>query len=146
MAEARRDLIAKWQEEWDNGANGNGRWTHRLIGRLDEWLSRKSGQVTYHLTQVLSGYGCFGSYLKRFGKLNSSECWYCGHPVDDAYHTLFVCDAWERRWSRVNVLLATTITPSNLVNYMLQSEEFWAVGAAFINEVMRKKEEEERRR
>jgi len=69
-----------------------------------------------------------------------------GHPVDDAYHTIFVCDAWENRRSRVNTLYATTITPSNLVSYMLKSVQYWAIGATFINEVMMKKEEEERRR
>jgi len=49
--EARRDLITRWQVESDKGENGNGRWTHRLIGQLDPWLSRKAGQVTYHLTR-----------------------------------------------------------------------------------------------
>jgi hypothetical protein len=69
---ARRALIAKWQEEWNNGAKG--RWTHKLIQDLDAWLSRKTEQVTYHLTQVLSGHGCFGSYLKRFNLLDSDAC------------------------------------------------------------------------
>jgi len=138
------DTLTTWQNRWNDSSKG--RWTYSLIGNLETWVKRKHGAIDFHLTQALSGHGCFSAYLKRFGKLNSSECWYCGHPVDDDYHTLFVCDAWESRRARVNVLYATTITPSNLVNYMLQSEEFWAAGAAFINEVMRKKEEEERRR
>lgn len=54
--EARRELIARWQEEWDNGSKG--RWTHELIGQLDSWLSRKVGQVTYHHA---SGRICAGS-------------------------------------------------------------------------------------
>lgn len=70
--EASRAMIAKRQEKWDNGIKG--RWTHKLIKDLDTWLSRKTGQVTYHLTQVLSGHGCFGSYLKRFNLLDSDAC------------------------------------------------------------------------
>jgi len=91
-AEARRDLIAKWQEEWDNGVNGKGRWTHKLIGRLDEWLSCKAGQVTYHLTQLLSGHGCFGSYLHRFHLLETDACAQCGHVPDDPEHAIFSCE------------------------------------------------------
>lgn len=56
--EARGDLIARWQEEWDNSRDKD-RWTHRLIGQLDVWLSRKADQMTYHLTQLLSGHGCW---------------------------------------------------------------------------------------
>jgi len=93
--EARRDLIQKWQEEWDNGANGNGRWTHKLIGQLDTWLSQGTGQVTYHLTQVLSGHGCFGQYLNRFHLLESDACAQCGHAPDTPKKAIFECDAWE---------------------------------------------------
>jgi len=85
--DARRELIARWQEEWENGING--RWTHKLIPNLDLWLSRKAGQVTYHLTQMLSGHGCFGSYLHRFHLLDSDACAQCGHAPDDAEHAIF---------------------------------------------------------
>jgi len=139
-----KDTLIAWQNRWNGSSKG--RWTYSLIGDLDKWVKRKHGVIDFHLTQALSGHGCFSAHLKRFGKLNSSECWYCGHPVDDAKHTIFVCDAWESKRSRVNTLYATTITPSNFANYMLQSEEFWTIGATFINEVLRKKEEEERRR
>lgn len=47
--EARGNLINRWQNEWDNGEKG--RWTHKLIGQLDVWLSRKASQMTYHLTK-----------------------------------------------------------------------------------------------
>ncbi|XP_062542083.1 uncharacterized protein LOC134210074 [Armigeres subalbatus] len=37
----------------------NGRWTHRLIPNLSTWMNRKHGEVNFHLTQFLSGHGCF---------------------------------------------------------------------------------------
>ncbi|XP_033251710.1 uncharacterized protein LOC117190756 [Drosophila miranda] len=42
-------------------------WTHQLIPSIDAWVSRKHGQVNFYLTQLLSGHGCFRSYLHRFG-------------------------------------------------------------------------------
>ena len=37
-----------------------GKWTtHVLIRNLDEWMNRHHGQLNFHLTQVLSGHGCF---------------------------------------------------------------------------------------
>jgi len=45
---ARRNLIAKWQEEWVNDL-ANGRWTFKLIGQLDKWLFQGHGKVTFHI-------------------------------------------------------------------------------------------------
>lgn len=146
-AEARRDLIAKWQEEWDNGTNGNGRWTHRLIGRLEEWLSRKSGQVTYHLTQVLSGHGCFGSYLHRFHLLDSDACAQCGHSPDDPEHAIFKCDAWENwRLQTCGELEVEELRADNLIQLMTSTPEKWKLIAKLVSRIMVTREREERRR
>jgi hypothetical protein len=138
------DTMTEWHNRWDRSENG--RRTYCLIPDIGCLINRNHGQVSFHITLPFSGNGCFVAYLKRFDKLDSSECWYCGHPNNDALHTLFVCDAWENRHSRVNPLYGTSIPPANLVSFMLQSAEFWAMGSRFINEVLRKKENEERRR
>ncbi|KAJ8961591.1 hypothetical protein NQ317_015401 [Molorchus minor] len=88
---ARQRLLTKWQERWD--ADTSGRWTHRLIPNLAEWCSRKHGQMEYHLTQVLTGHGCFNEYLARFGKREDSACLHCGYTPDDVKHTIFECSA-----------------------------------------------------
>jgi len=46
--EAKKVLLEEWQKEWDEDQQG--RWTHRLIGGLDQWTNRKFGDVTFHLT------------------------------------------------------------------------------------------------
>lgn len=63
-AEARNRTLLKWQEEWDSSETG--RWTHRLIRDVKKWVSRKFGDVDFHITQMLTGHGCFGQYLHRF--------------------------------------------------------------------------------
>lgn len=47
-AAARMDSLVKWQQEWDNAANG--RWTHRLIPNVSAWVNRKHGEMNFHLT------------------------------------------------------------------------------------------------
>jgi len=36
-AEARKYLVARWQQEWE--VDHQGRWTHKLIADLDQWLT-----------------------------------------------------------------------------------------------------------
>lgn len=98
------------------------------------------------MTQALSGHGCFAWDLKRFGKLYSTECWFCGDTVDDAAHTLFVCDAWHPRRHRAETITGKTLNPGNLVETMISSKENWETVADMIHQIMTKKEDEERRR
>jgi len=88
---ARDQLMRRWQTTWDNSAKG--RWTHRLIRELLPWLNRKHGEVSFHLSQVLTGHGCFGEYLHRFGKTENDRCALCGAAPDRAEHAVFQCDA-----------------------------------------------------
>jgi len=62
--EAREKTIVNWQKEWD--VADNGRWTRRMIADLNVWIGRKHGTVDFHMTQFLSGHGCFRYYLHRF--------------------------------------------------------------------------------
>lgn len=108
---ATHDLMATWQEQWNT--SNKGRWTHSLISDINAWYSRKHGLIDFHMTQALTGHGCFAAYLKKYGKLTSKECWYCGHNIDDAYHTVFQCDAWSARRIRLENSLHDVFHPRN---------------------------------
>ena len=76
----RQDSLQRWQEKWD--AFENGRWTHRLIPQVDNWVNRKYGNVNYYLTQMLSNHGCFRTYLYRLKHEETPQCLEgCGVPV-----------------------------------------------------------------
>ena len=53
-AERERSLN-RWQERWER--SGKGRWTHRLIPVIKEWLERRHGEINYNLTQFLTEHG-----------------------------------------------------------------------------------------
>jgi hypothetical protein len=140
--EARKEIEAEWQRRWIEG--GKGEWTRQLIPQIERWARRKHGNVDFHLTQVLSGHGCFASFLKKIGKKNTDSCWYCPDR-DDAEHTLFRCPRWDGL--RLEVMQKTAEWPEkeNLVDLMLRSKEDWEAIAGMARKIMRTKEADERR-
>ncbi|CAB0044536.1 unnamed protein product [Trichogramma brassicae] len=84
--EERRTTILKWQAQWDRSTKG--RWTHRLIPNISEWVERGHGEVDYYLTQLLSGHGYFRHHSQRYDNTLSALCPAC--PPHDrrrgAYH------------------------------------------------------------
>lgn len=139
------ELQSKWQERWQRGEKGQ--HTRRLIPDIRRWINRRHGEVNYHVTQALTGHGCFAAYLYKYGKLQSPECWFCGDGFDDASHTLFVCDGFEQNRRALRLKTNTDdINTSNFIGVMLRTKETWKAVTDFITEVMKKKEKEERRR
>jgi len=55
------DIVSNWQERYDNEVSGC--WTRKLIPNVTRWYTRNFGRTNFHLTEFLSGQGCFGSYL-----------------------------------------------------------------------------------
>ena len=74
----------EWQRRWDLAEES--RWTHRVIPDVEKWIGRRHGFVTYHLTQVLTGHGCFRSYLHRIRMYHSAQCPVCPGINEDVEH------------------------------------------------------------
>ena len=45
--------------------------------------------MAFHLTQILTGHGCFRSYLKRIRVYESAECTTYPETDEDVGHALF---------------------------------------------------------
>nr|CAH7715473.1 unnamed protein product [Callosobruchus chinensis] len=119
---ARKLLIEVWQSKWSQSTRGS--WTRLLIPQISAWIGRSHGEVDFFTTQMLSGHGCFGAYLHRFGIRDGPECIYCGEE-DDARHTFFDCRRWDPDRSSVQESINVTLTPENVVEQMLASESKW---------------------
>ncbi|CAI6360923.1 unnamed protein product [Macrosiphum euphorbiae] len=140
----RTNTMEAWQERWSTEESGS--WTRRLIPDVRPWCARSHGLTTFHLTQFLSGHGCFGQYLHRIRKLDNPRCVDCLAPVDDAEHAIFVCDRWWRRRMELKVTINDTFTPETVVGKMLESQYNWTAVEQFVKEVLTKRESEERER
>jgi hypothetical protein len=53
------------------------------------------GNPSFHLSQVLTGHGCFGEYLHRIGREATEACHESGADRDTAQNTLEGCPAFE---------------------------------------------------
>ncbi|XP_046836720.1 uncharacterized protein LOC124432140 [Vespa crabro] len=82
---ARSTSIETWQSRCDREPRG--RWTARLVNRLDTWLNKEAGVVDFFLTQFLTGHGLFYSYLAKMRKVADRKCPYSDSIIDDAHHT-----------------------------------------------------------
>lgn len=142
--ELREASMEKWQNEWTNSITGS--WTRRLIPDLRPWVSRSSGTVSYHITQFLTGHGCFGEYLWRFKRRDISGCYDCLVPLDDPEHAFFVCDRWWTLRRELEVKIGVEFSPATAVKTMLDSKVKWDAVCGYVVHVMKTREKEERHR
>lgn len=137
--ERRAGTLTKWQEEW-NREQVVGRWTRTLIPDLKVWQTRKAGQMSYHLTQALTGHGSFREYLYKKQKVDSAECALCASgDNDNAEHTLIACEFFASERAQLTASMNWNITTGELTARMLESQEHWQHITGFIEAVMKKK-------
>ncbi|XP_011859169.1 PREDICTED: uncharacterized protein LOC105556687 [Vollenhovia emeryi] len=101
----------------------------------------------FHMTQIMSGHGCFGSFLHKIGKIDDPTCAHCGIAEDTADHTLSDCSSWDEE--RASLLLALDVdilTLGSVVAAILRNKECWFAFSHFCTSVMLSKENAERER
>lgn len=140
----KQDSSHRWQEKWDRSEKG--RWTHRLIPRIDSWVNRKHGEVNYYLTQMLSNHGCFKAYLHRFKHEDSPECPAGCDVAEDAEHVFFACPRFAEERMELGNVLGVTPNAENLVSAMIDRVENWTAASKFATTIMTKLRTEERDR
>jgi len=107
-------------------------------------MSRTWGGLSFHITQLLTGHGCFGIYLKRIGKAESSLCPFCNSEDDSADHTIRVCPEWQNDRDDLISVIGPDLSLSGVIRGIIGSRESWTAFAKFAEAVMLKKEEAER--
>jgi len=102
----RRKAVRRWQKSLVQCDRGK-RVVVAIRPILDRWTERSHGTLTYRLTQMLSGHGCFGEYLCNKAKRErTTRCHSCGGTEDTARHTLEICPAWAtQRRALLEVLM-----------------------------------------
>lgn len=146
----RAEIYDRLEEEWQHRlANPNaGIVTIEAIRPVFlEWLKRDHGLLTFRLTQVLSGHGCFAKYLCLIGREATAACHHCNSSLDTAKHTLEECLAWaDSRQELVTVLGGNDLSLSTVVSKMVTSETSWQGVVDFCETVLTQKENAERDR
>jgi len=137
--------ITEWSRQLLEAEKGE--WTRALIPDLDLWCKRGRGELTYRLTQLMTGHGYFNKYLARIKKALNAICSHCGDQLDedDAAHTLLRCPAKNRQREMLRRSIGH-IETGMLVTKMLAKREHWLAVKGFAEDVMAKKEKAERER
>ncbi|XP_029675608.1 uncharacterized protein LOC115243072 [Formica exsecta] len=126
-------LCAEWRDQLDR-PNTPGEFTKlAIVPRLEAWLSRRSGSMSFHITQIMTGHGCFAKFLHRIGRRENSSCDFCGEEVDDVYHIIRDCPAWDPERIRLKrkLGLARDFTLGDVIEAITGSGERWAAFSAF---------------
>lgn len=138
--EEKEKLMAQWQKEWN--VSKNGRWTHKLIPDIGNWIDWGPRTIDFHSTQIITGHGCFAAYKNRIGKDSDGVCWFCNLEKDDAYHTTFTCPKWENERSELESKIGNLNEEKLIMG--LKHKEMRPEILNYLNKVMRSKEEYER--
>ena len=146
--ELRRDLTAFWKERLSQPSAG-----HATIAAarplFEEWLERRHGVLTFRLTQVFTGHGCFGTFLFRIWRDDTPGCHHCVDRSEDTVeYTVEVCPAEaEHRCVLVEVISGGGLLRPVLVEAVVSGgREVWEAVTTFCEAVMLAKEVPERER
>jgi len=96
------------------------------------------------LTQVLTGHGCFGKYLRQIDRGRTTACHHCDILYDTAQHTLADCEEWCEQRRTLWDVAEEDLSLSVLVIRVAGSEQIWRTVVHFCEEVMLQKETAER--
>lgn len=147
--EERARVIAEWKsglEDCEDDQPGS-RVREILVSKLEDWMARRHGGLTFHTTQILTGHDCFNHYLYKIGRLVSLALIAGGGGVvDTAQHTLEGCPAWTVERESLTEAVGRDLSLSSILEVALLNKDKWRAFAVFCEDVMAKKEQTERER
>jgi len=117
-----------------------------ILPHLDIWMTRAWGALTFRVTQLLTGHGCFGTFLKRIGKEAVATCPFCFEEDDSAEHTISGCAEWNSERGALTAVIGPDLTLPGIVRAICTNKEGWIAFSRFSETVMRSKEDAERAR
>lgn len=139
-------MLRQWEIYLSNSKYGT-RTINAILPSFSRWLDRKHGRLEFHATQILTGHGCFGSYLEKIQKVDSPLCMACNkNVVDTVEHTLTQCSRWDEERNALTDVIGPDLQMNVLISKILETKEKWVAFATFCRRVMLTKENEERAR
>jgi len=139
-------LRDKWKEHLLRPGLAGARTIMAVQPHLDSWLDRRHGSLSFRMTQILTGHGCFSSFLYRIRRCPTMACFHCSDHVDSAEHTLMYCPAWCEDREELRAALGCAISLPNVVGAIVDDRDAWRAFWTFAEKVISVKEEAERQR
>jgi hypothetical protein len=143
LLRARRRAIEEWQRELEHPSAGK-RADEAIRPFRKNWADHKPGGLSFHLTQVLTGHGCFGEYLCRIARESDERSHHCEETRDTAQHTLEFCPAWAEQHRVLRQTIGEDLSLPVIAKAMVDSEVNWRAVVSFCEDVLSQKEAAER--
>jgi len=68
------EMQIRWKTRCGREDQPGKRIRKAIANNYEAWMGRDYGGINYHLTQILTGHGCFNAYLERMKKIESAMC------------------------------------------------------------------------
>lgn len=96
------EVLSRWQESLQGLEEGAPGYRVAMIfsPHLRPWVERKKGALSFRMTQIITGHGCFGEYLHRFGKEFDGNCHHCRETEGASRRILRYSTGWDRSIAR----------------------------------------------
>lgn len=140
------EMLSEWKTRLSDFRVAGRTSIQALLPELERWYTREHGQLTYRMTQLITGHGVFGDYLFRIQRALTPVCEHCGEGVDTAYHTIAECSAWTAHRRLLRPAFEEDLSLRHIISVILESEEYWQTFANFSEAVMLTKKAAERAR
>lgn len=114
---ARRKLTREWKKWLRQQNKGEDAVLGAIETQLQEWQDARVG-LSFRATQILTGHGCFGKYLHKIGRENTTRCWHCDSTNDTARHTMRYCPAWNRERAELIGVIGADLTWEAIIRTM----------------------------
>jgi len=137
-------MLERWYDHLSDPRTAGKRTVEAVQPCLAAWVDRAQGEVSFRMTQILTGHGCFGKYLRQINREPTTACHHCPVLCDTAQHTLEFCLAWCEQRRALRAVAGQDLSLPVLISRMAGSEEVWRAVAAFCEEVVLQKETAER--
>uniref|UniRef100_A0ABD2XAR4 Reverse transcriptase zinc-binding domain-containing protein n=1 Tax=Trichogramma kaykai TaxID=54128 RepID=A0ABD2XAR4_9HYME len=92
--------------------------------------------MSYHLTQLLTGYGYFRHHSQRYDNNASARCPVCPDKTENAEHVFFHCPRFEPEREVLQAQIGDRTEPENIVRLMLRDRSNWNAVSNFAKTVI----------
>jgi len=129
-------LMRQWQIRLNNTKYGL-RTLNAILPFFTQWLNRKHGLLEFHLTQALTGHGCFGYYLDKIQKADTPLCLACNENIIDTVdHTIADCSRWIDERNTLTTIIGDDLRLEAIVKRILESKEKWVAFTTFCRRII----------
>jgi len=128
-------MTRQWLIKLTNTNKFGTRTVNAILPSYHKWFDRRHGSLEFHLTQILIGHGCFGTYLDRIQKAESLLCMSCREGIiDSPEHTISSCTRWRDERDTLTRIIGIDLDLPTIIKKMLDSKEAWKAMIAFSKE------------